>query len=70
VLEQELVDLTEYFRVGGQTPNVRSRQGWSLVAAVWDSKGQRLLGCLRMESAGGGDDNDVVTELEDAPFAQ
>jgi hypothetical protein len=70
VLEQELVDLTEYFRVGGQTPNVRSKQGWSLVAAVWDAKGQRLLGCLRMESADAFGKSDIVTELEEGPLAE
>jgi len=65
-----MVDLTEYFRIGGQTPNTRSKQGWSLVAAVWDSQGHRLIGCLRMESSGDVDRAEVGLELEESPLAE
>ena len=67
MLEQESVDLIECFRGGGQTPQVRRDQGWCLVAAVWDSQGQKLLGCLRMESTGvAGDDGiDFVFEFDE-----
>ena len=68
MLEQELVDLTEYDR-GGWVSGGRRRKGWSLVAPVWDAEGQRLLGCLRMESSGAPDDLDMVTEFEEAPTA-
>jgi len=53
--EQELVDLTEYFQDGGHALDVRRRQGWCLVAAVWDARGEKLIGCLRLESIGQGD---------------
>jgi len=68
MFEQEIVDLTEYFHDGGQTLGVRRKQGWCLVAVVWDSRGQRLLGCLRMETVGAGDEGgfEVVTEFEEA----
>jgi len=73
MFEQEIVDLTEYFRDGGQTLDVRRKQGWCLVAAVWDSRGQKLLGCLRMESTGAGDESGVelAAEFEEvfAPMA-
>jgi len=67
MFEQEIVDLTEYFNEGGQLLSGRRKQGWSLVAAVWDSRGQKLLGCLRMESTGAGDDGaiELATELEE-----
>ena len=69
MFERELVDLSEHSGAGGGTRDSRGRQGWSLVTGVWDSRGRKLLGYLRIESTGGVDDFDLVTELEEAPFA-
>jgi hypothetical protein len=67
MLEQDLVELTEY-DLGRRASGGGARKGWSLVAPVWDSRGRRLLGCLRMESTGGvADAFDLVTEFEEAP---
>ena len=69
MLEQDLVDLTEY-DLGGRASGGHRRKGWSLVAPVWDSRGRKLLGCLRMESTGGAaDDRDLVSEFEEARAA-
>ena len=65
MFEQELVDLTGYFDGGGQTLEVRRSQGWSLVAAVWDTRSNRLLGCLRMVASGDVAE-EAVTELEES----
>jgi hypothetical protein len=68
MLEQDLVELTEY-DFGGRGSGGRSRKGWSLVEPVWDAKGKRLLGCLRVESSGDSDGLDVVTEFEESRAA-
>jgi hypothetical protein len=69
MLEHELVDLTEY-DLGGRASGRHGRKGWSLVAPVWDSRGRKLLGCLRMESTGGvADDLDLVSEFEEPRVA-
>jgi len=69
MLEHDLVELTEY-DLGGRASGGRGRKGWSLVAPVWDSRGRKLLGCLRMESTGGGaDDLDEVSDFEEARVA-
>lgn len=66
MLEQDLVELTEY-DLGRRASGGGARKGWSLVAPVWDSRGRKLLGCLRMESTGGvGDGSEMVTEFEEA----
>lgn len=64
MFEEELVDLTGYFDGGGHTLNSRRSKGWALVAAVWDTRGDRLIGCLRM--AGTDDMSETVTELEES----
>ncbi len=69
MLEQELVDLSEHFGDSDGAWDSRGGQGWSLVTGVWDARGKKLIGCLRMESNGGMGDSDLVTEFEDAPFA-
>ena len=66
MLEQELVELTEYYSGGGGR-NSRNGRGWSLVTTVWDERGERPLGCLRMESSGDGDI--LVAELEESNSA-
>jgi len=70
MLEQDLVDLTEY-DLGGRAVGGHGRKGWSLVVPVWDSRGRKLLGCLRMESNGGAaGDLDLVSEFEEAQVAR
>lgn len=69
VLEQELVDLTEYSGISGRLAHGGRGYDWSLLTAVWDSRERKLLGYLRMESLGGTEGLDIVTELEEAPFA-
>jgi hypothetical protein len=69
MLEQDLVELTEY-DFGGRGSGGRRRKGWSLVVPVWDSRGRKLLGCLRMESTGSvADDLDLVSEFEESRTA-
>ncbi len=68
MLEQELAYLSEHFTGGVSRSD--SEKGWSLMAPVFDSRGRRLVGYLRMESNGGADDADLVTELEDAPIGR
>jgi len=68
MLEQDLGELTEY-DFGRRGSGARKRKGWSLVEPVWDAKGKRLLGCLRVESFGDSDGLDMVTEFEESHTA-
>ncbi len=65
MLEQELVELTEYYRDGSDGRRGRGDMAWSLVAPVWDQRGKKLLGCLRTESVKVAGGLDLVTEFEE-----
>jgi hypothetical protein len=67
MLDQELACLSEHSNGGVSRGD--GGKGWSLMAPVLDARGRRVVGYLRIESNGGADDSDLVTELEDAPLA-
>lgn len=64
MFEEELVDLTGSFEGGGRALDLGPGKGWSLVAAVMDMQGNRILGCLRMEGSGT-DAGEVAVEFEE-----
>lgn len=63
--ELELLELTEYPLGDGR--RTVGAFGWSLLSPVWDVKGRKVIGCLRMESTG--DAEDPVFEFEESVTA-
>jgi len=70
MLEQEMAELSERLMDGSRGMGGSRGAGWSLMVPVWDAQGDRVLGCLRVECAGSRDGADIVSELEESPFAQ
>ena len=64
MFEEELVDLSGYF-AGGQALDISNGRGWSMVAAVADMHGDRIIGYLRMEGSAT-DVTEVAVEFEEA----
>ncbi len=69
MLEQEMAELSERLMDGSRGMGGSRGAGWSLMVPVWNARGDRVLGCLRVECTGV-DGADIVTELEESLFAR